>query len=74
MMLADFALAHETKWPRDIGAHLLAGAFEPAPWNDVLGPTAPRGGPNGVLMHRGELERDPSDLSRRKVFPDAVQL
>lgn len=54
MMLADFALAHETKWPRDIGAHLLAGAFEPAPWNDVLGPTAPRGGPNGVLMHRGE--------------------
>ncbi len=55
MNISEFALAHETKWPRDIGAHLLAGAFEPAPWNEVLGPTAPRGGPNGVLLHRGQL-------------------
>ena len=54
MTLGDFALAHETKWPRDIGAHLLAGAFEPAPWNAVLGPTAVRGGPSGVLLHRGK--------------------
>jgi CubicO group peptidase (beta-lactamase class C family) len=52
--LAEFALAHETKWPREIGAHLLAGAFEPAPWNEVLGPTAPRGPPNGLLLHRGQ--------------------
>ena len=55
MTPAAFALAHETAWPRDISAHLLAGAFEPAPWNAVLGPTAARGGPNGVLLHRGAL-------------------
>jgi len=50
---AAFAVAHETPWPRDIGAHLQAGAFEPAPWNAVLGPTAPRGAPNGLLLRGG---------------------
>ena len=48
-----FAVAHETPWPRDIGAHLQAGAFEPAPWNEVLGPTAPRGAPNGLVLRGG---------------------
>jgi CubicO group peptidase (beta-lactamase class C family) len=51
--LADFALAHETPWPRDLRAHLDSGFFEPPPDNEVIGPTAPRGGPNGLVIHRG---------------------
>ena len=50
---ADFALVHETPWPRDILAHLQAGFFEGPPDNAVIGPTAPRGGPNGVIFYRG---------------------
>ena len=48
-----FALAHETKWPRDIRAHLESGAFEPRPDNLILGPIAPRGAPNGLILHHG---------------------
>ena len=59
-----FAVAYETPWPHDIGAHLLAGAFEPAPWNDVLGPTAPRGAPNGLILHRGTKVASWGDPSR----------
>jgi CubicO group peptidase (beta-lactamase class C family) len=49
----DFAATHETKWQRDIHAQLEAGNFEPPPDNAILGPTAPRGGPNGLILHRG---------------------
>ncbi len=48
-----FAVAHETKWQRDIQAQLEAGNFEPPPDNAILGPTAPRGGPNGLILHHG---------------------
>jgi CubicO group peptidase (beta-lactamase class C family) len=50
---AAFALAHETPWPRDLKAHLEAGHFEPPPDNEILGPVASRGGPNGLILHRG---------------------
>ena len=46
--LADavgYAQAHETPWQRDLLAQLKAGNFEPPPDNEVIGPTAPRGGP-----------------------------
>jgi len=51
---ADFAAAHETPWPLDILGHLESGFFEGPPDNEVIGPTAPRGGPNGVIYHRGK--------------------
>ncbi len=50
-----FAEAHETKWPRDLRAHLESGAFEPAPDNEILGPVAPRGAPNGLVFRHGRL-------------------
>lgn len=56
--LADavgFALAHESPWPRDLRAHIEAGFFEPPPDNAILGPTRPRGGPNGLVLRRGRL-------------------
>src|SRR4051812_11322906 len=56
--LADavgFALGHESPWPRDPRAHIEAGFFEPPPDNAILGPTKPRGGPNGLVLRRGRL-------------------
>jgi CubicO group peptidase (beta-lactamase class C family) len=50
-----YALAHETPWPRDLRAHLEAGFFEPAPHNEILGPIRPRGGPNGLILHKGSV-------------------
>ncbi len=52
---AAFADASETPWPRDIRAHLEAGTFEPPPDNAILGPTAPRGAPNGLVLKGGRL-------------------
>lgn len=54
-LAAAIALAEaaETPWPRDIRAHIEAGFFEPAPDNEILGPVAPRGGPNGLILRHG---------------------
>ncbi|MCO6417726.1 beta-lactamase family protein [Siccirubricoccus sp. KC 17139] len=51
----DFALAHETPWPRDLRAHIEAGYFEAPPDNAILGRTAPRGAPNGLVLRQGRL-------------------
>jgi len=59
-----FALAHETPWRRDILAQLTAGNFEPPPDNEVIGPTAPRGGPNGILLRHGRVVARWGDTSR----------
>ena len=50
-----FAAAHESPWRRDIAAQLAAGNFEPPPDNEVIGPVAPRGAPNGLLLRHGKL-------------------
>jgi CubicO group peptidase (beta-lactamase class C family) len=50
-----FALAHETPWPRDLRAHLVGGYFEAAPDNAIIGPIAPRGGPNGLVLRGGRI-------------------
>src|SRR4051812_4257543 len=49
------AAAHETPWPRDIHAHIAGGFFEPPPDNAILGRTAPRGAPNGLVLRHGRL-------------------
>ncbi|MFZ6764102.1 serine hydrolase domain-containing protein [Pseudoroseomonas sp. WGS1072] len=48
-----FAQSRETPFPRDLLAHLRSGYFEPPPDNEVLGNTAPRGAPNGLLLLHG---------------------
>jgi CubicO group peptidase (beta-lactamase class C family) len=50
-----YALSHETPWPRDLRAHLESGYFEAPPFNEVLGPIRPRGGPNGMVMRAGAV-------------------
>ncbi|WP_149535403.1 serine hydrolase domain-containing protein [Siccirubricoccus phaeus] len=51
----EFAAAHETPWPRDLKAHIEAGYFEGPPDNAILGRTAPRGAPNGLVLRHGRL-------------------
>jgi CubicO group peptidase (beta-lactamase class C family) len=48
-----FAQAHETPWSRDLAAVIGNSYFEPPPWNEALGPIAPRGGPNGLITRDG---------------------
>lgn len=50
-----FAEANESKWRRDLRAQIEAGNFEPPPDNEIIGPVAPRGGPNGLLLRHGEV-------------------
>jgi CubicO group peptidase (beta-lactamase class C family) len=50
-----FAETHETPWRRDIHAQLEAGNFEPPPDNEIIGRTAPRGAPNGLILRGGRV-------------------
>jgi CubicO group peptidase (beta-lactamase class C family) len=59
-----FAEAHETLWRRDILAQLQAGNFEPPPDNAIIGPTAPRGAPNGLVLRHGRLVASWGDTRR----------
>ncbi len=59
-----FAEDHEIGWSRDIDDQLGNGEFEPPPWNEVLGPTTPRGGPAGVILRRGRLAATWGDAGR----------
>jgi len=48
------ALSAETSWPRDLSRGLGSDRQTQEPdWGEVLGPTRPRGGPNGLVLHRG---------------------
>jgi CubicO group peptidase (beta-lactamase class C family) len=47
----DYAVAHELSWPRDLGG--LVPLFEKPPYNELLGPTRPRGPASGVVIRLG---------------------
>lgn len=52
----DFAVAHESIMDRDIAKALEAGHFsEPPPLGDIIGPTAPRGDPSGLILRGGRI-------------------
>lgn len=51
----SFAVAHETPWSRDLASVIGNAYFEPPPWNEILGPVAPRGAPNGLVTRHGKL-------------------
>ncbi|HMK67870.1 MAG TPA: serine hydrolase, partial [Stellaceae bacterium] len=50
-----FAVEHETRWSRDLAEVIANQYFEPPPWNEILGPVRPRGGPNGLITRHGKL-------------------
>ena len=51
----DFALENETDWAADLSEQKAIARDEPPPWNEVLGPLKPRGGPAGVIVNKGKL-------------------
>lgn len=52
---ARFAASRETAWPVDLRAKIEGGFFEPPPFNEIVGPVTPRGGPNGLVLAGGRL-------------------
>ena len=50
---ARFASENEAPWPYDLRRHLEGGFFEPAPFNEILGPIRPRGHPMGLSSDQG---------------------
>ncbi|MEK9723052.1 MAG: serine hydrolase [Rhodospirillaceae bacterium] len=68
--LADavaFVESHEVSWPRDIhrdGAIPSLTDLEPPPWNELLGPIEPRGGPNGLILKGGRIVASWGDPAR----------
>jgi CubicO group peptidase (beta-lactamase class C family) len=61
---ARHAAEHETPWGRDL-AEMVAHDFEERPpWNETLGPVRPRGGPNGLVLHGGQIVAEWGDTTR----------
>ncbi|MBT7663784.1 MAG: serine hydrolase [Rhodospirillaceae bacterium] len=58
------ATDNEIAWSRNINDQLGNGEFEPPPWNEVLGPTKPRGGPAGLIMRKGRIAATWGDIKR----------
>lgn len=52
---ARFAAENETKWSRDLAVEIPRQFDEDPPWNAVLGPVRPRGGPNGLIIRGGHI-------------------
>ena len=61
---AAFAERSETPWARDLATVIGKGFFEPPPWNEVIGEVAPRGAPNGLILHRGLIVAEWGDTGR----------
>ena len=61
-----FAESAETRWPRNLtgGLARLEKATERPPWNEVLGPSKDRGGPNGLILKDGAIIASWGDTSR----------
>jgi len=52
---ARHAAEAETPWSRDLAAEIPRQFDEDPPWNAVLGPVRPRGGPNGLILRGGQI-------------------
>ena len=63
---ATFATQAETAWPRGLSAGLNADPAnnEPPPWNEVIGPTQDRAGPNGMIVRHGHCIQRWGDTTR----------
>ncbi len=54
----DFAIEHESELPRSLDTARFLPALtadEPEPWNEIIGPIAPRGGPSGLFLRGGRI-------------------
>lgn len=58
------AAEHETPWSCDLAEMVKSDFSEQAPWNETLGPTRPRGGPNGLILRGGDIVAEWGDTTR----------
>lgn len=58
------AEAHPSPWPRDIRAVIEGCAFDPPPWNVVIGKVRDRGGPSGRVVVGGRSLVEWGDTDR----------
>jgi CubicO group peptidase (beta-lactamase class C family) len=61
---ARYAAEHETPWSRDLARMVASDFGEAPPWNEALGPTRPRGGPNGLVLRQGLIVADWGDTKQ----------
>ena len=50
-----YAAENEINWSRDLAVEIPRQFDEDPPWNEVLGPVKPRGGPNGLVLKGGQI-------------------
>jgi CubicO group peptidase (beta-lactamase class C family) len=58
-----YAQEHETPWPTDLESY-IPHMLDPEPHNEVIGPTRPRGGPNGLIVRHGAVVAEWGDPRR----------
>jgi CubicO group peptidase (beta-lactamase class C family) len=61
MPAANWAGANEIPWSRDLAIEIPRQFDEEPPWNEVLGPVRPRGGPNGLVLRGGKIAAEWGD-------------
>jgi len=54
----------ETSWATDVRVSSMQQMAEPAPYNEIIGPTRERGGPNGLILRGGRIVAEWGDTSR----------
>lgn len=59
-----FAHDNECPWGYDLAAEKAIANAEPPPWNEVLGPLKPRGGPAGLVLRGGRIVAEWGDTDR----------
>ena len=59
-----FAHDNECPWGYDLAVEKAIANAEPPPWNEVLGPLKPRGGPAGLVLRSGRIVAEWGDTDR----------
>src|SRR5436309_11874532 len=54
----------ETPWIPDLALMVTSDFQERPPWNEMLGPVRPRGGPNGLVLRGGQIAAEWGETTR----------
>jgi CubicO group peptidase (beta-lactamase class C family) len=59
-----FAIAHENRDTKDLAVAIVNQFRNEAPYNTLIGPTQPRAGANGLVVHKGAIVAEWGDTTR----------
>jgi CubicO group peptidase (beta-lactamase class C family) len=60
----SFIERHPTPWDHDLHKVISSGLFEEGSWSEIIGPTRPRGEPNGLVLRHGMIAAHWGDTRR----------